>query len=298
VIESAEYSVVLSRPATEVWAVVRDFNSYPKWVDGVEESHIEDGLSGTAVGAVRNFTLGGARTRQRLVAHSDADHFFTYESCVPLRAEGSGATRTLWRYRGTLRLHPVTEGGRCFTHWSTEYDCPPEDAEYWSQWWVGTLPTWLHSLRDHLGGRSTPEGHACRNPFGVQDVPDPDGDDVTDFARGVRLAGAADDDNAVHWDGPTSLEGTWSSRWRGEGMDWQQGHGTLTVDGDRIYVLFDWADATGQGLIEARRDGPDRLVGRYLNLSAPEITRPWVGRIVDATRIDGAHSGGRIDFRR
>ena len=43
-----------------------------------------------------------------------------------------------------------------------------------------------------------------RNPFGVQDVPDPDGDDVAAFARGVRPtapAGAA----------PESLEGRWSS---------------------------------------------------------------------------------------
>jgi len=51
-------------------------------------------------------------------------------------------------------------------------------------------------------------------------------------------------------------------------------------------------------LIEARWDGRGRLIGRYLNLSAPDITRPWVGVIVDATRIDGEHSGGRIDFRR
>jgi hypothetical protein len=99
-----------------------------------------------------------------------------------------------------------------------------------------------------------------RNPFGVQDAPDPDGENVTAFASGARLTGSADDDNAEAWDGPD--------------------------------------DATKQGLIEARWDGQDRLIGRYLNLSAPEITRPWVGLIVDATRIDGEHSGGRIDFRR
>jgi hypothetical protein len=46
------------------------------------------------------------------------------------------------------------------------------------------------------------------------------------------------------------------------------------------------------------REGENRLVGRYLNPSAPAITRPWVALIDDATRIDGEHSGGRIDFRR
>lgn len=142
-----------------------------------------------------------------------------------------------------------------------------------------------------------------QNPFGVQDVPDPDGEDVTAFARGVGLTGSADDDNAGAWAGPAdaapaSIEGTWSSRWNGEGFGWQRGHGRLSIDGQRVYLLFDWDGATRQGLLEARRDGPDRLIGRYLNLSDPDITRPWVGLIVDTTRIDGEHSGGRLDFRR
>ncbi len=142
-----------------------------------------------------------------------------------------------------------------------------------------------------------------RNPFGVQDAPDPDGDDVMAFARAVRLSGSADDANAEPW-GETfpasraSLEGDWSSRWNAEGIDWRRGRGMLRPDGDRVHILFDWGGATKRGLIDACRDGPDRLIGRYLNLSDPTITRPWVGLIVDATRIDGRHSGGRIDSRR
>jgi hypothetical protein len=204
--------------------------------------------------------------------------------------------RTLQRYRGTIALRPITEGDRCLAEWSSEYDSAQEDAGYWADWWATMLPTWLDSLRDHVSGRP-------RNPFGVQDVPEPDGEDIAAFAGGVRLTGSADDENARAWDGPAAatparLEGNWSSRWNGEGFDWQQGRAKLSVDDERIYILFDWDDSTKQGLIEARWDGPDRLVGRYLNLSAPEITRPWVGLVVDATRIDGEHSGGRIDFRR
>lgn len=45
-------------PADRAWDVVRDFNSYPIWVNGVEESHVEEGLPGTAVGAVRSITDG------------------------------------------------------------------------------------------------------------------------------------------------------------------------------------------------------------------------------------------------
>ena len=49
-----------------------------------------------------------------------------------------------------------------------------------------------------------------RNPFGVQDVPDPDAGDVTAFARSVRLTGSADDANAEPWNempALASLEG-------------------------------------------------------------------------------------------
>jgi hypothetical protein len=114
-------------------------------------------------------------------------------------------------------------------------------------------------------------GNMSRNPFGVQDAPDPDGEDVTAFASGVRLTGSADDDNAEAWDGPSAatpaaLEGNWSSRWNANGLGWQQGHGRISVDGNRVYILFNWDDATKQGLIEARWDGQDRLIGRYLNL--------------------------------
>jgi hypothetical protein len=162
------------------------------------------------------------------------------------------------------------------------------------------LPTWLGSLRDHVAGRAD---DSRRNPFGVQDVPEPDGQDVLAFAADARLTGSPEDANAQPWDrragaALVSLEGSWSSRWNGEGSDWRAGHGRLSSDGERVYILFDWDEGAQQGLIEARWDGQDRLVGRYLNLSAPEITRPWVGLIVDGARIDGQHSGGRIDFRR
>jgi hypothetical protein len=130
-----------------------------------------------------------------------------------------------------------------------------------------------------------------RNPFGVRDVPDPDGADVTAFARGVRPTGPA---GAA----PAALEGRWSSRWNAGGSGWHAGRATIRVEGTRVHILFDWDDGAKQGLIEAREDGDGRLVGRYLNLSAPDITRPWIGQIVDAGRIDGHHSGGRIDFRR
>jgi hypothetical protein len=152
-----------------------------------------------------------------------------------------------------------------------------------------------------------------RNPFGVVDVPEPDDRAVLEFAADAELAGGGDDDNASAWadsgdrsDGDT-IEGTWSSRWNG-GADptiagdsedkWKQGQGELRITADRVFLLFDWDGGARRGLIEARRDGPTKLVGKYINVTDPTITSPWIGSIVSNERIDGRWLNGRIDFRR
>jgi hypothetical protein len=145
------FSTVLEKPVGRVWATVRDFNSYPVWVDGVTESRIEDDLPGTTVGAVRDFVIGGAHIRQRLVAHSDVDRAFTFESCDPMELDDeTGRARTLHSYRGTVALRAVDDGDRCFAEWSTAYECPQDDEAFWNEWWAAAVPGWLVSLRDHL----------------------------------------------------------------------------------------------------------------------------------------------------
>jgi hypothetical protein len=152
-----------------------------------------------------------------------------------------------------------------------------------------------------------------RNPFGVIDAPDPDGHDIVEFAVRVELSAGFDDPNALPWAGShgdeqhPSIEGRWSSRWNG-GADptlsgdtadiWKQGKGEVRAAGDRVYALFDWADGARQALLDARRDGPRRLIGRYVNLGDPTITSPWTGLIIDNRRIDGRWIHGRLDFQR
>lgn len=143
-----------------------------------------------------------------------------------------------------------------------------------------------------------------KNPFGVVDVPDPDGADVRAFAATVQLDGGADDPNASAWNG---APGVWSSRWNG-GADpaipgdvperWKPGRAEVVVRDERIFIVFDWNDGARRGLLEARRDGDARWLGRYLNLSDPSIARPWVGVSVGDARIDGRWTNGRLDFRR
>lgn len=149
------------------------------------------------------------------------------------------------------------------------------------------------------------------NPFGVQDVPDPSGPDVLEFAATAVLDGLSSDANAPQWTTSVSepldtLAGSWSSRWNG-GADptipndakekWKPGNATVKIEKQRVYILFDWHDGQRKGLIDAQREG-QRLVGRYINLSNPAIVREWIGLMVDSRRIDGRFNEGRLDFRR
>ena len=161
----------------------------------------------------------------------------------------------------------------------------------------------------------TPATNAgTRNPFGVMDVPDPNDQAVMQFAASTTLDGYPDDANAAAWATGVGaagqlhpIEGDWSSRWNGaadptisgDAADkWKAGRGRAKLANDRVYLFFEWNSGARKGLIEARREGPKELVGKYINLSSPAITRPWIGLIVDDRRIDGRFPEGRLDFRR
>jgi hypothetical protein len=162
--------------------------------------------------------------------------------------------------------------------------------------------------------RNSASAHGTvRNPFGVMDVPDPGGYEVEAFAANATLEGTADDLNAPDWahEGDygryDAIEGSWCSRWNG-GADptipgdaketWKRGRAAARTAGDRVYLLFDWNHGARRGLIEARREGAKGLVGKYINLTDPTVTRPWIGLIVSQRRVDGRWPGGRLDFRR
>jgi len=136
---------------------------------------------------------------------------------------------------------------------------------------------------------------AMRNPFGVTDVTGPHDREVEEFSAQAPRQPAPGDANAAAWS-----SGQWSSRWNGgaAGSEWKQGAARVEYRGEQFYALFEWDGGAQRGLIEAHRESGDRLVGRYLNLGNPAITRPWVGLVIDEARIDGYWTHGRLDFRR
>jgi hypothetical protein len=137
------YSTVLQQTADQVWAVVRDFNNYTVWIPDATESHIEDGKSGDAVGAVRDVRVGDHRIRQRLLAHSDRDRFITYEFCDPI-------PYPVRNYQATIRVTPITDGNRAFVEWWASFDCAADEYDHWTTFYERSFAGWLASLRGHL----------------------------------------------------------------------------------------------------------------------------------------------------
>lgn len=115
-------SSVIGAEASRVWERVRDFNAMPRWHPRIRDSRIEDALPSDKVGCVRNFHLqNGDNLREQLLGLSDYDYFCTYgilDSPMPLTD-----------YIATLRLTPVTDGGKTFAEWSAEFSCDPADED-------------------------------------------------------------------------------------------------------------------------------------------------------------------------
>ncbi len=111
-------STVIDAPAAAVWAVIRDFNGLPGWTPFVAESRIEAQAPADQIGCIRAFVLkDGGRIRERLLALSDYEFSQSYAILEsPMGVEN---------YIATLRLLPVTDGGRTFAEWSASFTCPP-----------------------------------------------------------------------------------------------------------------------------------------------------------------------------
>lgn len=119
-------SSVIDTTAEAVWLRVRDFNALPIWHPSIADSRIENNQPSDRIGCVRYFHLrDGGLIRERLLALSDYDFTCSYSILEsPMGVEN---------YIATLKLTPVTDGGRCFAEWSAEFDCGPSRESELSQ---------------------------------------------------------------------------------------------------------------------------------------------------------------------
>ncbi len=154
---TAYYSSVLDQPIVSVWSLIRDFNNYPAYIEGVTDSVIEDDKPGDEVGAIRRFLYGGNWTRQRLAAHSDEQRSLTYVG-VDAFTFPTGVLDEAPApapYEGTMHLLPVVDGNRTFIEWSVTLHTLPNEAEQWRSLLLSLIPIWTESLRNALDASLT-----------------------------------------------------------------------------------------------------------------------------------------------
>jgi hypothetical protein len=148
----AYYSAVLDHPLKTVWALIRDFNNYPAYIEGVSESVIEDDRRGDEVGAIRRFCYRGNWVRQRLDGHSDELYFMAYAGIEPLPFPPGPLPDqpSPTRYEGTIHLLEIVEDNRTLIEWVVDLDTEPQDAPRWRAQFQSWIPEWTHSLRRAL----------------------------------------------------------------------------------------------------------------------------------------------------
>ena len=140
-------STVIGATADTVWSRIRDFNALPQWHPAIADSRIENSEPADRVGCVRHFhTRDGGMIREKLLALSDYDYSCSYE----ILESPMGVTN----YIATLKLTPVTDGGRCFAEWSAEFECRPgRERELTERIGGGVFQGGFDALKRHFGSR-------------------------------------------------------------------------------------------------------------------------------------------------
>jgi hypothetical protein len=153
---TTRYTAIINQPVEMVWAVIRDFNNYPAYIDGVTDSVIEDEKRGDEVGAVRRFLYEGNWMRQRLTAHSDEQRSLTYTGLDAFAYPEAAVAKTPppAPYEGTMQLQRVVEGERTFIDWSVSLDTSRDHAETWQVLLSQLIADWTGSLQRALAKRS------------------------------------------------------------------------------------------------------------------------------------------------
>ena len=113
-------SVVIDAPIERVWQAVRRFDGVAEWNPSVTAAVMESG-SPTEVGSIRKLDIvDGSVFRETLLAHSDLEHFYTYDIIEsPLDCSN---------YISCHRFVEITEGNRTLGIWQGEFDCDPAHA--------------------------------------------------------------------------------------------------------------------------------------------------------------------------
>lgn len=114
-------SMLIDAPIARVWSSVRAFDGVADWNPGVSAARMETGTP-NAVGAIRHLDIAdGTIFRETLLAHSDTEHFYTYDILdSPLPVTG---------YVSTHRFLPITHSNQTLGIWESRFECDQSVAE-------------------------------------------------------------------------------------------------------------------------------------------------------------------------
>ncbi|HKQ70185.1 MAG TPA: SRPBCC family protein [Polyangiaceae bacterium] len=138
----AYYSTTFNATADKVWQTIQDFNE-DTWSGDVTKSWRENNVPGTAVGNIRVIEVGDKQLRQRLVAYSDTDRWYTYEFA-------GKPSMQVEHFQATIHVLPITEGDRSFVEWYASYDCSADEMQHSHDYFVQGCARWLANLRKKL----------------------------------------------------------------------------------------------------------------------------------------------------
>ena len=114
-------SMIIDADITKVWAAVRAFDGVVNWNPGVVKATLENGAA-TATGTIRKLDIAdGTVFRETLLAHSDTEHFYTYdilESGLPVT-----------EYVSTHRFIPITHTDQTLGIWESRFECAADLAD-------------------------------------------------------------------------------------------------------------------------------------------------------------------------
>ncbi len=114
-------SMILDASLDRVWAAVRAFDGVAGWNPAVTGARMEAGAP-TATGSIRHLDIAdGTVFRETLLAHSDVEHFYTYDILdSPLPVTG---------YVSTHRFLPITHTNQTLGIWESRFECDAAVAD-------------------------------------------------------------------------------------------------------------------------------------------------------------------------
>jgi hypothetical protein len=113
-------STVVAAPASEVWALLRDFGAIGSWHPTLPPCEIVNGPA-DRVGCTRVFPLAGGH-RETLASLDDRNRTLTFTF-----ADNAGGL-PVRDYRSQLTVRPVTVSDHTYVEWSSGFDCDDADT--------------------------------------------------------------------------------------------------------------------------------------------------------------------------